>query len=651
MPKIGELLKDIQPLGSVADCGLVSVIFDRVKNALTLHIDTSETAEKSVSFEDLSKAEDVVKLSLDLDKVRIIPREVPKPVQNEDFPPLPPLPPEPPLREEPPVQNILTPPMQMTPPIQSAPVNPVKSDKPVKAEKSEKSDKNAKSADGEVVLGKKITAPVIPMESLSRGTEVAVCGEVFSKDTRTLKNDKSVTVINFTDKTSSVTMKFFLSSKQKVEAEKRIQKGTSVLVQGKYDYDDFEKSCVLEPIAITLIQPVEKTDDYDGLKRAELHIHTKMSDMDATNTAAEYVERAYKWGHRAVAVTDHGNVQAFPEVMNTYEKIMKSDPDADFRVVYGVEAYFVNDGNPLITEAGNFLFSGEFIVFDLETTGLSPADCRITEIGAAKLRNMEVVEEFSTFVNPGIPIPDEVTKLTGITDDMVRDAPYEREALEAFLKFCGSDKSALVAHNAPFDMGFLRSGLNRCGIKHDFSVIDTLTLSRAAVPEKKSHKLNLMVEHYKLGEFHHHRALDDAKITALLFKRIISDASKGRGLERMSDLNSVFGGIDVKKIKPFHMIILVQNKVGLKNLYKLVSYSNLYYFHGKPRIPLSELKKFREGLLIGSACEQGELFQAVLKGKSQQDLLGIAEFYDFLEIQPVGNNAFLVRNGDAASEV
>jgi DNA polymerase-3 subunit alpha (Gram-positive type) len=595
--QLGGLFKNvnIRLSDEVRDCELLSVIFDRRKSILTLYI----KSDIVIGFSQLTCDENEIRLAFDLNDVRMIQEK------QEVVPEKPVI-----IKQEPQIKQ-----------------------------------------EGEVILGRRISTSPVAMSSLPREGEVVVQGEVFGVDSRTSKTGKSIISISFTDKTSSVIMKFFTSEKRKVDAAKSIKNGMSILVHGNYEFDEFEKSSVIKPVSIMQVKPVERTDDYDGDKRVELHLHTKMSDMDATNTAAEYISLAHKWGHKAIAITDHGNVQAFPEAMNTLEKIKKADPDSDFKVIYGVEAYFVNDGKPLITEGGQFMFAGEFVVFDVETTGLSPGDCRITEIGAVKLRNMEITDEFSTFVNPGMPIPDEVVRINGITDDMVRDAPYEKEAFEAFLKFCGSNKCALVAHNADFDMGFLRSGLNRCGIAHNFSAIDTLTLSRAANPDKKSHKLNLMVEHYKLGEFTHHRAHEDAKMTALLFKRIVSDIAKGRKIDRIADLNSVFGGVDIKKSKYSHLMILVQNTAGLKNLYKLISMSNLCYFYSKPRIPLSELVKHREGLLIGSACERGELYQAVLKGRSHRDLLEIASFYDFIEIQPTGNNAFLIRNGEVASQL
>ncbi|MCL1904221.1 MAG: PolC-type DNA polymerase III [Oscillospiraceae bacterium] len=607
--KLSYLLKNTDLSQAVADCELKSVFFDNAKRILTLYI----KAEETLDFSLLTSAENMIKDELEVSDVRIMP-EYPAPKDT--------------LADD----NVT---VIYQPPPSASVANDVV------------------SHDGKVLLGKKITSPPIPMENLSGNAEVVVSGTIFEKDSRTLKNGNIVTVISFTDKTSSVILKFFTRSKAKKEAEKILSIGMTILVQGNYKYDEFEKASILEPISIMQINPVERVDDYEGDKRIELHVHTKMSDMDATNTAAEYINLAYKWGHKAVAITDHGNVQAYPEVMKTYEKILEKDPDTDFKVIYGIEAYFVNDGKPLISEGGRFpLFEGgEFIVFDLETTGLTPGDCRITEIGAIKLRNMEIVEEFSTFINPEIPIPDETINLNGITDDMVKDAPYEKEALQMFLNFCEKSDAALIAHNAPFDTGFLRAGFKRCGLEYGFSAIDTLTLSRAACPNVKKHGLGFMVEHYKLGEFNHHRALDDAKMTALLFKRIISDTAKLVPLEKVADLNGAFGSVDVKKEKYYHMIIFVKNMVGLKNLYKLISYSNLHYFYSKPRIPLSELSKHRDGLIIGSACEQGELFQAVMSGKSNADLDEIAELYDFLEIQPTGNNLFLLRKGKVDTEL
>ncbi|MCL2634781.1 MAG: PolC-type DNA polymerase III [Oscillospiraceae bacterium] len=636
MAKINELFKNIELSEKIENCELTSTSFNEQGGVLTLHIIT----EQHISFSELTAAENIIRDSLNINEVKIIPQTVgddahivpPPPIP--DVPPLlePPPPPEPPHHSELPEQ---TPPLETPPPANNS----------------------------QLLFGNPITTPPTKIERLMGEAEVTLSGTVFAKDTRKLKTGKTVTNISFNDKTSSLMMKFFIDNKQKQAAEKLIEPGTAIIVRGKFKFDDYEKASIIEPYSLALTEIAEeRVDDYDGLKRAELHIHTKMSDMDATNTVTDYVNRAYKWGHRAVAITDHGNVQAFPKAMEAYEKIKKTNPEADFKVIYGMEAYFVNDEKTLIPEGGTLSVNSEFIVFDVETTGLSQSDGRITEIGAVKLKNMEIVEEFTTFVNPGMPIPDEVIRINGITDDMVKDAPYEKEAFEKFLKFCEGDNvgdahpgvpktsSTLIAHNAPFDTGFLRAGFTRCGLDYSFTVIDTLTLCKAAVPNKK-HKLDIMVKHFNLGEFTHHRATDDARMTALLFVKIIKEAGKGRSVDKLGDLSAALGGTDVKKEKYYHQIILVKNLTGLKNLYKLISFSNLNYFYRKPRIPLSELKNHREGLIIGSACEQGELYKAVIDGQNTEELMKTAELYDYLEIQPTANNAFLIRKSVVDSEL
>lgn len=502
--------------------------------------------------------------------------------------------------------------------------------------------------EAELIYGKPINDSPMEMADLNSDTNgITVWGEIFFVEKRQVKQGQNtVLMISFTDRTSSQTMKIFTSA-EKGESFNSLKNGAAILVYGDAKTDTFDKSLLIEPKAIMLLKTTLRTDTAEE-KRCELHMHTNMSDMDAIVPAAELVEQAYAWGHRAVAITDHGNVQAFPDAMNAYEKIMKKSPEADFKIIYGMEAYFVNDGKSLIEGCNNYSISNELIVFDTETTGLSPANERIIEIGAVKLKNMEVIDEFHTFIYPEKPISDEITKLTGIDDDMVRDAPKEKECYENFIKFCGN--APIIAHNAKFDTGFLRSGFSRCELKYNFISIDTLALCRAAVPNNKSHSLDAMVKYYGLGSFNHHRATDDAKILAQIFIKLINDIKKGREIQTFGDLNTALGNIDVKKEKYFHLIILVKNKTGLKNLYKLISYSNLNYYYKKPRIPLSELKNHREGLILGSACESGELYRAVLEGRPAEVLEEIADFYDYLEIQPTGNNAFLVRKGDVDSE-
>ncbi len=502
--------------------------------------------------------------------------------------------------------------------------------------------------EAELVVGKPINDSPMKMSELTGDMEnVTVWGEIFDVNEKTIKDGQfTIKMVSFTDRTSSHILKIF-SATEKADGYKFLQKGTSILVNGNAAYDKFERSLLIEPRSIMTVKPLSKPDTAE-VKRVELHLHTNMSDMDAITPPGDLVMQAYKWGHPAVAITDHGNVQAYPDVMKALGKIRKSDPDSKFKVIFGMEAYFVNDENSLIEGCTGRLIDDEIIIFDLETTGLSAATCRITEIGAVKLRNLEVVEEFCTFVNPEMPIPEEITSITGITDDMVKDAPTEFEALNKFIEFCGS--APLVAHNAKFDMSFVRAGCSRCRIPYKPHSIDTLALCKAVVPNKKKYSLDAMAAHFKLGEFNHHRAVDDAVMLSKIFIQLIAESRKGRTIEKLGDLNLVAGS-DVKKMDYYHQIILVRNNTGLKNLYRLIGLSNLNYYHRKPRIPMSELKNYREGLIIGSACEAGELYRAILGGKSEEEIEKIASFYDYLEIQPIGNNAFLVRNKTVSSDL
>ncbi len=504
------------------------------------------------------------------------------------------------------------------------------------------------SDEADLYMGKPINEPPMEMADLNSDMDdVTLWGQVFNVESKTIKNDEfTIFMVSFTDLTSSQIMKIFTRT-EKADSYKFIKPGISILINGAAKFDSFEKCILVEPRSIMLVKTSAKKDTAPE-KRVELHLHTNMSDMDAVTPPADLVNQAFKWGHKAVAITDHGNVQAYPEAMNTWDKIKKNNPDSDFKVIYGMEAYFVNDGESLIEGCTNRSINQDIIVFDIETTGLSHATERITEIGAVKLRNLEVVEEFGTFVNPEKPIPENISELTGITDDMVADAPSEKDALEKFISFCGS--APLVAHNASFDTSFIRAAAERCGISFSFNSVDTLPLCRAAIPNKKKYSLDAVAEYYKLGDFNHHRAIDDAKMLGEIFVRIIADCRKGRAIEKWGDLNISLGNTDVKKMPYYHQIILVKNQIGLKNLYKLISFSNLNYYFKKPRIPLSELKNHREGLIIGSACEAGELFRAILKGAPEEKIEEIARFYDYLEIQPIGNNQFLVRKGEVANE-
>ena len=503
--------------------------------------------------------------------------------------------------------------------------------------------------EADLVLGKPINDPPVPISHLVSDCEnVTIWGEIFDRTEKTIKDGQfTIIMVSITDRTSSQILKIFTKS-EKVKSYSFFKPGASILVNGNAKYDSFEKALLLEPRSVMLVKTIAKADTAE-VKRVELHMHTNMSDMDAVTPPSDLINQAYKWGHKAVAITDHGNVQAYPEVMGAWDKIKKNDPDSKFKVIYGMEAYFVNDENSLIEGCTDRMVEDDIIIFDLETTGLKAADERITEIGAVKLRGLEVVEEFHSFVNPEKHIPENITEITGIDDSMVADAPSEKEALSKFIEFCGS--APLVAHNAKFDMSFIRAGCNRCRIPYKPDSIDTLALCRAAIPNKKSYTLDAMAKHFGLGDFNHHRAVDDARMLGMIFVKLVEEVRKGRIVEKLGDLNAVGGNADIKKMPYYHQIILVKNNTGLKNLYRLIGQSNLSYYYKKPRIPMSELRNYREGLILGSACEAGELYRAMVEGKSDEKLEEIASFYDYLEIQPTGNNAFMIRNGIVKSEL
>ena len=503
--------------------------------------------------------------------------------------------------------------------------------------------------DAELVIGKPINDPPMKMIDLTEeADDVTVWGEVFSVEEKSIKDGKFTSkTVFFTDRTSSQQMRIFTAT-EKIGGYGFVKPGAAILVNGSAKTDKFAgNALVIEPRSIMTVKTVSKSDTAEN-KRVELHMHTNMSDLDAITPPADLVMQAYKWGHPAVAITDHGNVQAFPEIMNTVDKIRKGDAETKFKPIYGMEAYFVNNEAPLIEGCTSRSIDDELIVFDTETTGLSAATCRLTEIGAVKLRKMEIVEEFRTFVDPEQPIPDEITKITGITDEMVKGAPKEKEAVSEFMKFCG--KAPLAAHNAKFDMSFINAVNERHRLGFRPAFFDTVALCRAAVTGAKNHKLDTMAEYFGLGDFNHHRAVDDARMLAMVYQKLIAECRRGRDIKKLGDLN-LLSGSDPRSLPYYHMIILVKNNTGLKNLYTLIGKSNLEYFRKKPRIPMSELKNYREGLIIGSACEAGELYQAIEQQKSEEQIEEIASFYDYLEIQPIGNNRFLIDKGVVSSEL
>ena len=395
-----------------------------------------------------------------------------------------------------------------------------------------------------------------------------------------------------------------------------------------------------------------KRKDTAEKKRVELHLHTTMSTMDALIAPDAAVKTAYKWGMPAVAITDHGNVQAFPDAMLTLEKVAKG---SDFKVIYGMEAYFVNNTAGAITGKYDPNLHAECVVFDIETTGLSVQNCKITEIGAVKIKNGEILDRFNTFVDPEVPIPADIVELTGITDEMVKGAPKYDEALKAFFQFVGNDpqkeiQPLLIAHNANFDIGFIRHFAKEAGLPFENPYLDTLALSRYINPELNKHTLDAIANAYNLGDFNHHRACDDAEMLAHIFFRMIDIMEKSDLRDWRMLQQEMAEKTDPLKLKPYHQIILVKNKIGLKNLYKLISMSYLDYYRRFPRIPKTVLEKHREGLIIGSACEAGELFRAILENRPESEIEEIVNFYDYLEIQPICNNRFLIAEGTVADD-
>lgn len=476
---------------------------------------------------------------------------------------------------------------------------------------------------------------------------IVVWGEIFSIESKeTRDRSRKIYSIDITDYTSSVTLKLLQNANECKELDK-LKAGQSLLVKGALEYDRYDRENVMRPKSIAWVEQVEVVDDASQ-KRVELHLHTNMSDMDGMTPAGDLIRQAHKWGQKAVAITDHGVAQAFPEAMNTVEEIWKEDPD--FKVIYGTEAYFVNDLVPAVTGESACSLDDDFICFDLETTGLSARKDRITEIGAVRIHNGEVAEHFDTFVNPEMPIPPKITELTGITDAMVADAPSEGEALRAFYEFCGGEAPVLVAHNTGFDTSFLRAAGERTGIPFDFAYIDSVPVCRSLLKDIKNCKLDTVAEYLKLKPFNHHRADDDAAVLGEIFLNLLGRLKEDCGAKAVSEINSALAGGDPKKLRPYHQIILVKNQTGLKNLYRLISAGHLDYFYRHPLTPKSLLNRYREGLLIGSACEAGELFRAIVRGEPFENLCRIAEYYDYLEIQPLANNMFMVRGGETDIE-
>ncbi|MGN0489158.1 MAG: PolC-type DNA polymerase III [Ruminococcus sp.] len=494
--------------------------------------------------------------------------------------------------------------------------------------------------------GRMIKGKIIPIENVQYDSgKVTVWGDVFDIEKKVTKSgDKNIFTIDITDYTGSITAKVFgpISDTAIVD---NLSKGMTVVVSGDVEFDKFAGGIVINARSIGTAEKVKVVDNAPE-KRVELHLHTNMSQMDGMTPASELIKRAAQWGHKAIAITDHGVAQAFPEAMNTSDKLNKDEEI--IKVIYGTEAYFIDDLVESVNGDKNEPLDGTFICFDIETTGLSARTEKITEIGAVKIVNGEIVDTFSTFVNPEKPIPARIVELTGINDSMVNDAPSQSEAVNAFLDFAGDN--ILVAHNAPFDISFIREACKNMNRPFTNTSIDTVAISRAILPDIKNCKLDTVAKFLRLGEFNHHRATDDAQMLAMIFINLCRRLADDYDIHNTVDINTKIAGGDFKKLPSYHQIILVKNQAGLKNLYKLISYSHLDYFYKKPRIPKSLLIKHREGLIIGSACEAGQLIRAIIQGKPHDELCKIAKFHDYLEIQPTGNNEFMLRNGTFKSE-
>lgn len=494
----------------------------------------------------------------------------------------------------------------------------------------------------EPLLGEPFEIAPTPLFSLIKPERsVVAVGEIVDIEIKDRKvKGKYPVEFSITDYEGSMMARVAVTEKE-AEIYGTLSAGMPVAISGTLRYDtDFDGELVMSPVAIEKIQKIERMDNAPE-KRVELHLHTNMSQMDAIIPPDVAVKTAYRWGHRAIAITDHGNVQGFQEAMKASEKL-------GMKVIYGLEAYYVNDEAKAIYGDSGVTFDDEFVVFDIETTGLSPLSCKITEIGAVLVRKDEVLAVFNTFVDPEVPIPPEITKLTGIDDEMVKGAPKTEEALSQFLDFIGN--RMLVAHNASFDISFIRKAAADCGLPFSNAYLDTVSMSRFVNPDLKKHKLDTIAEYFGLGDFNHHRASDDAEMCARIFYRMV-DKLENDGVHTPAEMSEAMSDhTDPLKLNSYHMILLVKNKAGLKNLYKLISDSYLKYYRKRPRIPKTVLEAHREGLIIGSACEAGELYRAVLEGKPWDELLSLADFYDYLEIQPISNNRFMVANRTVANE-
>ena len=469
--------------------------------------------------------------------------------------------------------------------------------------------------------------------------EVVIRGKVRALETREIRNERTIVSFEITDFTDTIKVKMFIHNDQLAELTADLKTGAFLKIKGVTVNDTFDRELTIGSVVGVMKIPDFTTArmDNSARKRVELHCHTKMSDMDGVSDVKDIIKRAKKWGHRALAITDHGCVQAFPDANHAL------DHGDDFKVIYGVEGYLVDDLKEIVTGDKGQRLDGTFVVFDIETTGFSPVANRIIEIGAVKVDKGQVVDRFSVFVNPEVPIPFEIEKLTGINDSMVMEAETIETMLPQFLDFVGD--AVLVAHNANFDVSFIKENAKRQQLPVDFTYVDTVGIARMLLTGQAKYTLDAVAKTLKISLENHHRAVDDAECTAEIFMKFIEMLAKEEvyTLAEMNEMGK--SSVDaVRKLHSFHIIILAKNQTGRINLYKLVSESHLTYFYKRPLIPKSLIMKYREGLILGSACEAGELFRAMLDGQSDEQIAGIVSFYDYLEIQPIGNNRFMLES-------
>lgn len=515
----------------------------------------------------------------------------------------------------------------------------IEEQKPAKDFKKENTYIKKKLVDPDIFYGRPFEGDEMPIAEITDEIgEVIVRGKIIQVETREIRNEKTIIMFAVTDFTDTIMAKVFTKNEFLPDLLANLKKDTFIRMKAMAVMDKFDHGVALNSVMGIKKIPdfTEKRMDLSPVKRVELHAHTTMSDMDSVADCKKMLKTAMSWGHKAMAITDHGVVQAFTDANHCVE-------GTDFKPIYGVEGYLVDDLKPIVFDSENQNLDSRFVVFDIETTGFSAVNDRIIEIGAVKVEGGRIVDRYSTFVNPERPIPFEIEKLTGIHDGMVEDAEVIEDVLPKFMEFC--QDCIMVAHNAEFDMSFIRENCRRQGIERKFTVVDTLAMARSMLPDLKNYKLDTVVEAVGGSLENHHRAVEDAESTADIFVKFVARL-KNMGVTDLDTLNSMsqMSNNAIKKLKTYHVIILAQNDVGRINLYRLVSWSHLDYYARRPRIPKSLLQKYREGLIIGSACEAGELYQAVLNGRPEDEIARIVNFYDYLEIQPIGNNLFMIES-------